>query len=201
MLGAIVALTGLAWVALLTAGALGLIPLCGGGNILRPTAPWDAAHAALLILTWTAMSVAMMLPSSTPQILGSVERQGPTTIGVVLAPVLARLVVPITVGLAAAFAEWVAQSAGLLAEPWLRVGLIVASGLLVLRTLVRSRVTPRGAQEAAAYSRDEGGICSAMACLQLGAGMNLAAMALLSVGLLCLAVLRHPQMSVRSTLH
>jgi predicted metal-binding membrane protein len=68
-LAAIIVVAGLAWIWLL-AGA-GMHEMSMGDMTVRPE--WTVGYAALCLAMWVAMTVAMMLPSATPALLGDVK--------------------------------------------------------------------------------------------------------------------------------
>lgn len=75
VLAALVALTLLAWVALLLGAGTGMDPLAMSGWLMPLDLPpasggaWGASYWLIAFLMWAAMMVAMMLPSASPMVL------------------------------------------------------------------------------------------------------------------------------------
>jgi predicted metal-binding membrane protein len=101
---------------------------------------WTAAYFVLMLLMWSVMMVAMMLPSAAPMILlydrvrERQEAKGASLAGTGVFA-LGYLVAWVLFSLAAAAAQWALEQAALLspmmvsASPWLGGGLLILAGL------------------------------------------------------------------------
>jgi predicted metal-binding membrane protein len=107
----------------------------GGGVIMTMTPAWTVGYAALILLMWAVMMMAMMLPSAAPAIVQAVGlahgRAGKNGVASALAFTAGYLMVWAAFSVAATLLQWALDSAGLLSET-MASGSPVAAGLLII---------------------------------------------------------------------
>jgi predicted metal-binding membrane protein len=67
---ALLVVIAVSWVWLFVGAGLGMEEMdMGGGQMMRMSPPWTPSYAVLILVMWTVMMAAMMLPAATPTIL------------------------------------------------------------------------------------------------------------------------------------
>ena len=152
---ALLALTLLAWLALLAGAGTGMDPFAMSGWLLPSRGPaaqswtWTPAYWLIAFLMWAVMMVAMMLPSASPMVLlyGRVVRQAErkgqiaNAGGLVAAFAAGYLTLWSLFSVFAVAAQWTLERSGAmngmmaLREPWIAGVLLVAAGLYQLTPL------------------------------------------------------------------
>jgi predicted metal-binding membrane protein len=134
VLAALAAVVAIAWAYLLLgAGIEQPMMNMGSGQMMAMPHDWSLGYAAIILVMWAVMMVAMMLPSAAPVILlvGALDRQrgaGPSRSAAFAA---GYLLVWFGFSLAATGLQWGIDMAGLLSERMATANLILAGGVLV----------------------------------------------------------------------
>jgi predicted metal-binding membrane protein len=143
---ALTLIVALSWFYLLTGAGTGMKPLAMTAwlppfDSISTSWRWTPVYAALMVLMWWTMMIAMMLPSAAPFILIHARVAGrarhPTTASTAF--LTGYLFAWLAFSIAAASAQWVLEASGLLdsammwsANRWLSAALLVAAGLYQL---------------------------------------------------------------------
>ena len=138
VLAGLVAVITLSWAYLLLGAGIEMEMMdMGGGQIMAMLPKWTPGYAAVMFVMWTAMMVAMMLPSAAPtvRLVGALARQRSSRHGA--ASVAATLfgsgylLVWCGFSLAATLLQWGLGEAGLLSEAMALVNAILAGVVLI----------------------------------------------------------------------
>ncbi|MFZ5790065.1 MAG: DUF2182 domain-containing protein [Pseudomonadota bacterium] len=133
--GALAVVVALAWLHLLRGAGTEMREM---DDMLMPMArgPWSAGHAALMLVMWAAMMMAMMLPSAAPMILlySSIARRRGTHRGaLVMTGVFALGYVAVwsVFGIGATTMQWSLDAAALL-SPTMRTTSVALAGAVLI---------------------------------------------------------------------
>jgi predicted metal-binding membrane protein len=143
VLASLAAVVLLAWAWLLLGGGLEDEAMeLGGGGTTAMAPGWSPGYAALLFVMWTAMMVAMMLPSAAPVTLlvAAIERKraGAAAHARTALFVLGYLAVWVAFAGAATALHWALDRAGLLSGGMALGNRVVTAGLLVAAGLYQT---------------------------------------------------------------
>ena len=136
VLVSLIAVIAAAWVYLLLGAGIELNEMdMGGGRIMVMMPEWTPGYAALVLLMWTVMMAAMMLPgamSAIFRVAGLARKPREYHLPSALVFVAAYLMVWIGFSIAVTFLQWALDAAGLLTETMALHGVIAASLLLTV---------------------------------------------------------------------
>jgi predicted metal-binding membrane protein len=133
----LIAVTAAAWIYLVLGTGIAMDEMdIGDGSVMAMMPAWTPTYAALVLLMWTVMMAAMMLPSAASTILtvaGTAPRRGEAAAGIApaLSFVAGYLMVWTGFSVAATSLQWALDSRHLLSET-MAIGSARAAGLLVI---------------------------------------------------------------------